>query len=144
MTDTILEEIKAAQAAPTDDYMAWAEIGAGNNGHEIILETVRLPQSIPIENIAAQVKSHAVKLLTDNGFSNDEVQMARLHITALPTAEEAKAELDAKLAQGDEMVSADLTFWETCRSRLHLKPQMVDGELEMDYEGMKIRRSAVS
>ena len=63
MTDTILEAIKAAQAAPADDYMVWAEVKSGDTPHEIISHTVRLPQSMPVGNIIDHQRFLASKTL---------------------------------------------------------------------------------
>jgi hypothetical protein len=143
MADTILEEIKAAQAAPTDNYMVWAEFDGEHRSAEIVLETVRLPQTIPVESIFGQIRGHAARLLNQNGFTEEQIKTAKFHIVRLPSAEEAEAELRAKASPGS-LVLADFPFWETCRWRLNLKPEVVDGELEMDYKGIKIRRSAAS
>ena len=92
MADTILDEIKAAQRAPTDDYMVWAEIGAV----QIVLHSLRLPQSIEAETVLSRVRGQAEQTLTEHGFTANEVASALLHISALPSAEETKAELEAQ------------------------------------------------
>ena len=143
MTDTILEAIKAAQAAPADDYMVWAEVKSGDTPHEIISHTVRLPQSMPVGNIIDHQRFLASKTLADIGFAKEEIDAAMLHITPLPSVQEVEAELRAKRAAAADLVLADLTLWEACRSRLHLTPATVNGEEEMDFGGVKIRRSAV-
>ena len=145
MTDTILTEIATAQAAPADDYMVWAEIGSGSPPQRLILHSARLPQSLDLEGVTFRIKSHAAKTLSELGCSDEEIDGAKLHIDRLPSAEEVEAELNHRLSAGDELVLADLTFWEACRLRLHLTPNQIEGgDIEMDYKGLKVRRSAVS
>jgi len=139
MADTILDEIKAAQRAPTDDYMVWAEIGAV----QIVLHSVRLPQAIEAETVLSRVRGQAEQTLTEHGFTANEVASALLHISALPSAEETKAELEAQRRPNVAFVAVDLAMWEACRHRLHLSPYTVGtSDQEMDYKGLKIRRSA--
>ena len=139
MTDTILDEIKAAQCAPTDDYMVWAEIGTD----QIVLHSVRLPQSIDAETVLSRVRAQAKQTLADCGYSAGQIADASFHIAALPSAEETEAELEAQRGPDVELVLVDLAMWEACRHRLHLSPYMVGhSEQEMDYKGLKIRRSA--
>lgn len=139
MTDTILEQIKAAQSAPADDYMAWAEVGAD----QVVLHSVRLPQSIDAETVLARMRGQAEQTLAGCGYSATEIASASFHITALPSAEETKAELEAQSGPDVEIVLVDLAMWEACRLRLHLSPYSVGpGEQEMDFKGLKIRRSA--
>ena len=142
MADTILEAIKGAQSAPTDDYMVWAVVETSTEKIEVISHTVRLPQSIAPENVVERIRTQAEGLLKDNGFTESEIRNAKLHMKALPSAEEAIAELEDARRRGD-LALVDLACWETCKSRLHMVPRTVDGEPEMDYKGMKIRRSAV-
>ena len=143
MSQTILEQISAAQAAPADDYMVWAEIGEGAAEQSIVLQTVRLPQALKGTAVEAQIKGHAAKILKDCGYSPDEIEGASFRMSLLPSAEEVIDELETSRAAGHELVLGDLTFWEACRLRLHLKPRAVDGgDDEMDYNGLKIRRSA--
>src|SRR4051812_45992077 len=115
MTDTVLAQIAAAQAAPADDYMVWAEIGTGSATDQVILHTVRLPQSIPVPGVSEQIKSHASKSLSDVGYSSEQIDKATLQIAPLPSAAEVEAELQTQRDAGSEMVLADLTFWEACR-----------------------------
>lgn len=142
MSGTIIQAIKAAQAAPADDYMVWAVVETRAEKIEVISHTVRLPQSIPPENVVARIREQVVRVLRDNGFTESEIQTATIHMAALPSAEEVVAELEEKRHRGD-LALVDLACWESCKSRLRMVPQIVDGELEMDYKGMKIRRSAV-
>lgn len=143
MDDIILKQIKSAQAAALDEYMVWAEIGEGPKANQIILHSVRLPQSIGAETVLSRIRAQADRTLADCGYSPPEITSARIEIAALPSAEEAKAELEAQLSMGSELLLADLTLWEACRLRLHLTPKPVDhGDAEMDYKGLKIRRSA--
>ncbi len=141
MTDSILEQIKAAQQAPADNYMAWAEIGAD----QIVLHTVKLPQSIAAETVLAHIKGDAKKTLADCGYSAGQIAAATFHIAALPSAEETEAEMEAQRGPDVEVVLVDLAMWEACRHRLHLTPYSAGhGEQEMDFKGLKIRRSAAA
>ena len=139
MTDTILEQIKGAQNAPADYYMAWAEIGTD----QIVLHSVQFPQSIDAETVLSGVRAQGKQTLADCGYSTDQIATASFHITALPSAEETAAELEAQRGPDVEVVLVDLAMWEACRHRLHLSPYNVGhGEQEMDFKGLKIRRSA--
>lgn len=141
MTDTILDEIKAAQSAPMDDYVVWAEIGAD----QIVLHSVRLPQSIGAETVLSRVRTQAEQTLADCGYSAGQIAAASFHIVPLPSAEETEAELEAQRGPDVEIVLVDLAMWEACRHRLHLSPYSVGhDEQEMDFKGLKIRRSAAA
>jgi hypothetical protein len=124
--------------------MVWAEIKSGETPHQIISHTVRLPDSIPLGNVAAYQRSQAHKTLSDIGFAKEEIEDAKLHISALPTEQEVRAELRGKRCSGAELILADLTLWEACRARLNLTPEAVDDEQEMNFDELKIRRSAVA
>lgn len=140
MTNTILEQIKAAQSAPADDYMVWAEIGTD----QVVLHSVRLPQSIDAETVRSRMRGQADQTLADCGYSATEIAAATLHLSPLPSAEETEAELEAKRGPDVEIVLVDLVMWEACRHRLNLSPYSVGpAEQEMDFKGLKIRRSAV-
>lgn len=51
MSDSIIDQIKAAQAGPAENYMVWAEIGRGEKVEEVLLHSVRLPQSIGADEV---------------------------------------------------------------------------------------------
>ena len=68
------------------------------------------------------------------------MKAAKLHVTALPTAEETVAELEANRGPDTDLVLVDLALWEACRHRLHLSPYAVGNDEEMDCRGLKIRR----
>ena len=139
MTDSILEQIRAAQGAPLNDYMGWAEIGAD----QIVLQSVRLPQSIAAETVLTRISTEAKRTLAGCGYSATEIAEASLHITALPSAGETEAELEAQRGPDVELVLVDLAMWEACRLRLHLTPYSVGhSEPEMEFKGLRIRRSA--
>lgn len=95
----LLQTIAAAQRAPAEDYLLWAEADA-----------------------------------------------ARLHLDRLPTEEEIRSILDPMISAGEEMALVDFTYWEAAHRRLHLEPKRSElgDEPELDYKGLKIRRSAVS
>ncbi len=143
MTDTIIEQIKAAQAAPTDDYIAWAEIETGGKVQDVVLHTVRLPQSIDAGTVLSRMQGQADKTLADCGFSAKEIATAKLHITPLPSAEQTQAMLDEGRGPDSDMVLVDLVGWEAIKHRFHLTPYTVgNSDMEMDLNGLKIRRSA--
>lgn len=139
MNDSILDQIRAAQSATLDDYMVWAEIGAGR----IVLQSVRLPQSIAAKTVLTRISTEARQTLAGCGYSATEIAEASLHITALPSAGETEAELEAQRSPDVELVLVDLAMWEACRLRLHLTPYSVGhSEQEMEFKGLRIRRSA--
>lgn len=143
MADTIIDEIKAAQAAPADDYMVWANIGSDDDAHQVVLHTVRLPQSIGTDRVLERIRAQAEKTLADCGYPADKVTGAALHISALPSVEETEAELEANRGPDTELALVDLVMWEACRHRLHLTPYAVEnGDIEMEFQGLKIRRGA--
>lgn len=142
MTDTIIEQIKAAQAGPTDDYIAWAEIGTDGKIQDVVLHTVRLPQSIDADTVMSRMQGRAKKTLADCGFSAEEIAAAKLHITPLPSAEQTQAILEEGRSPDSDMVLVDLVGWEAIKHRFHLTPYTVgDSDMEMDLNGLKIRRS---
>ena len=144
MTDQIIEEIKAAQAAPADDYIVWAQVSTATGAHDVVLHTVRLPQSIGADAVLSRTKAQAKQTLTDCGFSPAEVAAAELHISELPDVEQVKAMIEEVREPDSELVLVDLVGWEAIRLRLHLTPYSVEnGEMEMNLDGVKIRRSAV-
>ena len=55
MADTIIEQIRTAQVAQTDDYIAWAEIKTDEQVQDIVLHTVRLPQSIDADTVLSRI-----------------------------------------------------------------------------------------
>ena len=140
MTDAIMDQIKAAQAAPAELYMVWADVG----GDQVVLHSLQMPSSIGSDAILSRTRALAEKTLADCGYSTSEVKAATLHVTALPTAEETAAELDAQAGPDVELVLVDLALWEAARHRLHLSPYAVGNDHEMDYKGLKIRRSVVA
>lgn len=145
MTDQILEDIKAAQAAPTDDYMLWATVSTATGPQDIVLHTVRLPQSIGAEAVLSRARADAARTLAGHGFSPEEIAAAEYHIDALPDAEQVKAIIKKARDPDSELVLVDLVGWEAIRLRLHLTPNPVGGsDMEMVYDGLKIRRSATS
>ena len=142
MTDIIIEQIEAAQAAPKDDYVAWAEIGTGGKVEDIVLHTVRLPQSINADTVLSRMQGQAEMTLADCGFSAEEIAAAKLHITPLPSAEQTQAMLDEGRNLDSDMVLVDLVGWEAIKHRFHLTPYTVgNADMEMDLNGLKIRRS---
>jgi hypothetical protein len=139
MSDAILEQIKAAQSAPADIYMAWAEIGAD----QIVLHSVQVLPSIDAEIVLSGVRAQGKQTLADCGYSAEQIAGAFFHLSALPSAEETEAELEARRGPDVSVVLVDLAMWEACRHRLHLSPYSVGrDEQEMDFKGLKIRRSA--
>lgn len=141
MTDTILEQIKGAQSAPADSYMAWAEIGTDR----VVLHSVQFPQSIDAETVMSGVRAQGKQTLADCGYSAQQIAGASFHISALPSAKETEAELEAQRGPDIEVVLVDLAMWEACRHRLYLSPYSVGhDEQEMDFKGLKIRRSAAA
>lgn len=144
MSETELSQtIAAAQRAPAEDYILWAEVG---DGAEITLQTVRLPLGFSTEVSLDRVRTEARKSLAMAGFRGAEADAARLHLDRLPTEGEIRSILDLIVSAGEEMALVDFTYWEAARRRLHLEPKRSElgDEPELDYKGLKIRRSAVS
>lgn len=142
MADTIIEQIRAAQVAQTDDYIAWAEITTGEQVQEIVLHTVRLPQSIDADTVLLRIQGLAEKTLANCGFSTEDIAAANLHITPLPNAEQTQAMLDEGRSPDSDLVLVDLVGWESIKHRFHLTPYTVGkADMEMDLNGLKIRRS---
>jgi len=143
VTKAIIEEIKAAQAAPADDYIVWAEVGNQGNAVDIVLHTVLLPQPIGPDAILLRMETQAKKTLTENGFTTEEVAAAKMHITALPSAQETQALIDEATTIDSELALVDLVGWEAIKARFHITPYMVEnGDMEISLKGLKIRRSA--
>lgn len=138
----LLQTIAAAQRAPAEDYILWAEV---SDGAEIALQTVRLPLGFSTEVSLDRVRTEARRSLAMAGFRDAEAA-ARLHLDRLPTEGEIRSILDPMVSAGEEMALVDFTYWEAARRRLHLEPRRSDlgDEPELDYNGLKIRRSAVS
>jgi hypothetical protein len=141
--DELIQTIAAAQRAPAEDYVLWAEVG---NGGEITLQTVRLPLGFSAEVSLDRLRNEARKALAVAGFHGREADAARLHLDRLPTVEEVKAILDPMVSAGEEMAFFDFTYWEAARRRLHLEPKPAEfgGEPELHYNGLRIQRSAAS
>ena len=141
--DDLIQTIAAAQRAPAEDYVLWAEVGTGD---EITLQTVRLPLGFSAEVSLDRLRTEARKALAVAGICGSEADAARLHLDRLPTAEEVRAIIDPMVSAGEEMVFVDFTHWEAARRRLHLEPKPAElgGELELHYNGLRIQRSAVS
>lgn len=145
MADNIIGEIKAAQAAPVDDYIVWADVSTARGAVDVVLQSVRLPQSIDVDLVLTRIQADAKRTLAECGFSPAEAAAAELHITALPDAMEVSAIIDETRRPDSELILVDLVGWEAMRLRLHLTPYLVaNGEMEMDLKGLKIRRSAAS
>ncbi len=143
MAKPIIEEIKAAQAAPADDYIVWAEAESRGETVDVVLHTVRLPQSIGPDAILSRLETQAKKTLAENGLTAEEVAGAKLHITALPSAEEVQAMIDQATTINSELALVDLAGWEAIKARFHLTPYLVgNSDMEMDLKGLKIRRRA--
>lgn len=142
MTDQIIDKIKSAQAALADDYIVWAEVESGGNTRDVVLHTVRLPQSIGADAVLSRVQSQAEKTLADCGFAAEEIAVAKLHVSPLPSAEQTQAILDEGCSPDSDMALVDLVGWEAIKLRFYLSPYPVEnGETEMDFNGLKIRRS---
>ncbi|WP_294312317.1 hypothetical protein [uncultured Sphingomonas sp.] len=141
--DDLITTIAAAQRAPAEDYILWAETG---DGGEITLQTVRLPLGFSAEVSLDRVRTEARKSLALAGFRGADADVARLHLDRLPTAEEIRAILDPMVSAGEEMTFLDFTYWESARRRLHLEPKPAEfgGEPELNYDGLRIQRSAAS
>lgn len=141
--DELMQTIAAAQRAPAEDYVLWAEVG---NGGEITLQTVRLPLGFSAEVSLDRLRTEARKALAMAGFHGAEADAARVHLDRLPSAEDVKTILDPAVSAGEEMVFVDFTYWEAARRRLHLepKPAQPGGEPELHYNGLRIQRSATS
>lgn len=141
--DELMNIIAAAQRAPAEDYILWAETG---DGGEITLQTVRLPLGFTPEVSRDRVRTEARKSLALAGFHGAEADAVPLYLERLPAAEEIRAILDPMVAAGEELIFLDFTYWEAAHRRLHLKlkPAEFGGEPELNYNGLRIRRSAVS
>ena len=139
----LLQTIAAARRAPAEKYILWAETG---DGAEITLQTVRLPLGFSAEVSLDRVRTEARKSLATAGFRGADADAASLHLDRLPSEGEVRSVLDPMVSAGEEMTLVDFTYWEAARGRLHLEPKRSDpgGEPELDYKGLKIRRSAVS
>jgi len=142
--DELIRIIAAAQRAPAEDYVLWAEVGADNV--EITLQTVRMPLGMSPEVSLDRLRTEARRSLAAAGFHGRDADTARLHLDRLPSEEEVRAILDPMVLANEEMIFVDFTYWEATRCHLHLdpKPTKFGGEPELDYNGLKIRRSAVS
>ena len=143
MTNAVIEEIEAAQAAPAENYIVWAEVGNQGKAVDVVLHTVRLPQSMGPDAILSRMQSQAKRTLVENGFTAEEVASAELHVTALPSAAETQAMIDEATTIDSELALVDLVGWEAIKARFHLTPYLVaNGDMEMDLKGLKVRRSA--
>ena len=145
MAGTIIEQIKAAQAAQTDDYIVWAEIETAEKVQDVVLHTVRLPQSIDADTVLSRMRGQAEKTLAECGFAKEEIATAKLHIKPLPSAEQTQAMLDESRCPDSDLVLVDLVGWESIKHRLHLTPYTVGkADMEMDLNGLKIWRSTAA
>lgn len=142
--EDLMQPIATAQHSPPEDYVLWAVVGDGAG--EIALQTVRLPLGLSAEESLRHVRNKARESLAAAGFIGAEADAVRLHLNRLPTREEITAILEAMVSAGQEMAFFDFTHWEAARRQLHLepKPDELGREPELDYRGLKIRRSAVS
>lgn len=141
--DDLIATITAAQRAPAEDYILWAETV---DGGEITLQTVCLPLGFSAEVSLDRVRTEARKSLALAGYRGAEADAVRLHLDRLPAAEEIRAILDPMVSAGAELTFLDLTYWESARRRLHLEPKPAEfgGEPELNYNGLRIQRSAAS
>lgn len=141
--DNLIATIAAAQRAPAEDYILWAETV---DGGEMTLQTVRLPLGFSAEVSLDRVRTEARKSLALAGFRGAEADAVRLHLDRLPAAEEIRAILDPMVSAGEELTFLDFTYWESARRRLHLEPKPAEfgGEPELNYDGLRIQRSAAS
>lgn len=141
--DELMQTIAAAQRAPAEDYVLWAEVGKGG---EITLQTARLPLGFYAEVSLDRLRTEARKALGIAGFHGADADAARLHLDRLPTVEEVKLILDPMVSAGEEMAMVGFTYWEAARRRLHLEPKSAEfgGELELHYNGLRLQRSAAS
>lgn len=143
MTKPIIEAFKAAQAAASDNYIVWAEAESHGSAVDVVLHTVRLPQTIGPDAILSRLETQANKTLAENGFTAEEVAGATLHIAGLPSAEETQAMIDEATTIDSEFALVDLVGWEAIKARFHLTPYMVENcDMEIDLKGLKVRRSA--
>lgn len=141
--DDLMKAIAAAQRAPLQNYLLWAELG---DGEPVALRTVQMPLSVSTEVSLSRLKTFGRDSLATAGIVGPDADVAHYHLDRLPSADELKAELDPLVASGQELALLDFTAWEAAKSVLHLSAgaSQFGNDPELDYKGVKLRRSAVS
>lgn len=141
--DELISVIASIQRAPVEDYVLWAELG---DGDLIALRTVQMPLGFSTEVSLQRLKAFGRESLAAAGVIGHEADAVRYHLGRLPTVEELKAQLDPLVAGGEELALLNFPTWEAARIRLHLKTENAEfgTDPELDYRGLKLRRSAVS
>ena len=140
----LLEAIAVAQRVPAAHYVLWA--GFGGRRGRLSLGVVRMPLGFSTEVSLGRLRRYARDALVVAGITGGEADAADLELERLPSAVEMKALLDPMVASGTELALLDFTAWEAARLSLGLEPAKTEfgHDVELDYQGLKIRRSVGS
>lgn len=138
----LLTAIKAAQSSPAHNYVLAARLGDPETGADVALFPCQIANTINPQVLTERLQGEGRAKLAELGHELDEISACEIFLGLLPDAKEFVDEAIDHHAV-DEILMLDFLHWEAFKLQTGLASNVIDGQDEIAYRGIRIWRSAV-